>query len=1016
MSGDFILFYLSVIVSLVIIYLLGNIRESGKRDRRMVSLYPVAIAMHGWLILNAVSVVVNPESFEYVHNIKMVFICIVPYASAWFFINFSESKLVHSRLLQCALLTIPAIDLLALFTNPLHNLYFTQYSYPRPEPGPIFMIHLVLAGLTMLISIIILFRYIFKNIRRYPTMIFIGIGIVLPFTLNLVYAFNILGISRDISPLTFIFTVLFFYYFANVSAIDPASRLNSALTEITNRPELTSGKTEDAAGVIAEIAGQALKSSRVGIWKANSDFTILSGVSSYDIITEKCTIQDDLDISECTRYSELLKTERLIITNDAKKTNPLSPILNKYETNLRSFLDAPIRIGGRLVGVVCIEQDKCVEYPYNREWTRDEQNFASSLADFMALAIESAERYALTLRLETLMNNLPGMVYRCLSDIPDLTFTFVSEGSLELTGYSPEELIDNSTIRFFDIVHPEDGAELEKLYREGLESNAAIETTFRIIAKDGTEKWIWERSYISEYSPDGTALFLEGYFTDITDLRRLEMAEIASRAKSEFLANMSHEIRTPVSAVLGMVDLASRSFPDDATLDYLSNIKIAGTQLLTVINDILDISKVESGMIELQQEKYNVHSMIHDIVTMICVRMGDKSFDFVVDDDPGLPSEMIGDEVRIKQIILNLLTNALKFTEQGHIIFSINADKCEEEGYYKLNVSVSDTGVGIRERDISALFDNFAQFDTRKNKGIIGTGLGLAITKNLVELMGGEIIVESTYGEGSCFSFYVIQKVENEKSISKLTADENRKAAVWKPDAVKAAVLAKKIRKLGVDCEIIHTPENISQFSHVFFDASKLNELADIECPGTKLFAVARRYIDKEQMKPNMEFVEVPFTSILAARLLGVTDDTQLNTGIDDGAELHLTDTRLLVVDDIEINLLIAQETLVEYGCTVDVASSGALAIEMIKENDYDLVLMDHMMPEMDGIDVTKAIREMPEEKYKNIAIVALTANVVGDVRDMFIESGMNDFLAKPLDIKEIERVLREWIPKEKVR
>jgi len=1014
MFGDFVIFFLSVAISLVMIYLLGKIRDSGKRDRRMTSLYPVAIAMHGWLVLNAITIVVKPDYFEFVYNIMMVFICLVPYTSAWFFVNFSESKLVHSRLLRSILIIIPAVDLLLLFTNPLHNLYFTLYNSPRPVPGPIFTIHLIVAGLTVLIFTIILFRYIIKNIRSSPSLAFIGVAVTLPFVLNMLYSFNLLGVTRDVSPLSFVFTILFFYYFANVSGIDPASRLNSALAEITNHTELISGNIEEAAGIIAAIACKATKSSRVGIWKANSDATSLTCFSYYDSAKDECTEQDYLDISDCDEYRELLKTERIIITNDAHKPNPLTPILSSYQPGIQSFLDAPIRIGSSLAGVVCIEQDKCVEHPYNREWTKDEQNFATSLADFMALVIESSERYALTRRTEALMNNLPGMVYQCLNDMPELTFTFVSEGSLALLGYTPDELIGNKSVRFFDLVHPDDRKELDELYTEGLKENAPIETTFRMIAKDGTVKWIWERSYVTDHDLDGDAYIIEGFFTDITEKQKLEIAEMASRAKSEFLANMSHEIRTPASSVIGMVELAEKSFPKNITLDYLSNIKTAGTQLLDVINDILDISKVESGMVELKQEKYNIHSTIHDIVTMTFVRTGDKSFDFIVDDDPDLPAEMIGDEVRIKQIILNLLTNAIKFTEHGHIIFSISAEKCEKEGFYRLNVAVKDTGVGIRDVDFNSLFENFSQFDTRKNKDIVGTGLGLAITKKLIEMMDGEIFVESTYGEGSCFSFYIIQRVENEKPISKLVADENRRAAVWKPNILKANMLAEKIRKLGVDCDVIYTPETISQYTHVFFDAVNLNEVADIECPGTKLFAVAHKYIDKDKMTPNMEFVEVPFTSILAARLLGSTLDARTGATEKTEAALHFDDARMLVVDDIDINLIIAQETFLLYCDTVDTASSGAAAIEMVRENDYDIIFMDHMMPEMDGIDVTKAIRAMPEEKYKELPIVALTANVVGDVRDMFIENGMNDFLAKPLDINEVERVLKEWLPKEK--
>jgi len=260
-----------------------------------------------------------------------------------------------------------------------------------------------------------------------------------------------------------------------------------------------------------------------------------------------------------------------------------------------------------------------------------------------------------------------------------------------------------------------------------------------------------------------------------------------------------------------------------------------------------------------------------------------------------------------------------------------------------------------------------------------------------------------------------MQKVENEKPISRLTADENRKAAVWKPNTVNANILAEKIRKLGAECEIIHNPDNIGQYTHVFFDTASLSELTDIECPGTKLFAVARNYVDREKMTPNMEFTEVPFTSIMAAKLLGAEVDNRYTKTNEEETTLQLRDTRLLVVDDIDINLIIAAETLSQYSGVVDVANSGAEAIELIKKNDYDMVFMDHMMPEMDGVDVTRIIRAIPDEKYKKLPIVALTANVVGDVRDMFLENGMNEFLAKPLEHKEIENVLRTWLPKEKI-
>jgi len=792
MIRELMLFTSSILVSFAIIYLLGKIRDSSRRDRRMLSFYSMSVAMLGWIITNAFTVVVDPGYFEFMTTVKMIFVCIIPYVSAWFIINFSESKLAKSSLIRTLLIAIPSIDILVLLTNPLHYLYYVTNDYPAPVIGPLWMVHLVLAVITLVFMSVLLIRHIAKNIHRSPLLLLAGISIMLPFILNMFYSFNLGGMIYDISPLGFFITVVFFYYYINISGSDHVSKLNRALAEISELPEIAFSHPEDAAALLAAKGCIALEADRVGIWRISDDFDRLISLVSYDSNKDECTVDEDLDISECTQYKVLLQTERLIVTNDARLPNPLTPVLGTYHPGICSFLDAPIRISGKLVGVVCVEQNKNIQYPHKRTWTIDEQNFASSLADFMALTISSAEQ------------------------------------------------------------------------------------------------------------------------------RRLEAAELASRAKSEFLARMSHEIRTPMSAVLGMTDLAIRSFPKETTVEYLTNIKTAGNQLLTIINDVLDISKVEAGAVTLVQEKYSIHSMIHDIVMMINVRASEKALHFTVQDDPDLPAEMIGDETRIKQVIINLLTNAVKFTEKGSILLSISAAKAKKSKEYKLKVSVEDTGIGIHEEDIDYLFDSFTQFDTRMNKGILGTGLGLAITKNLVELMGGEVYVESEYGKGSCFSFYVMQKVEDETPLSELTAEEKRKA--W-----------------------------------------------------------ALQKSDEEQ------------------------------------SELRLKDVRFLVVDDIEINLIIAEEALLRYGGSVDAADCGAKAIDLVKANEYDMVFMDHMMPELDGIDVTRIVRAMDNGKYKSLPIVALTANVVGDVREKFFDSGMNDFLSKPMEDREVERVLREWLPKEKI-
>jgi PAS domain S-box-containing protein len=797
------------------------------------------------------------------------------------------------------------------------------------------------------------------------------------------------------------------------------NNLSNALAKITKSPALTAGILEDAANIIAEEGCHALDTHRIGIWRfidTADTGQMLKSIASYNIVTGVHVVQEDFPLSERPQYVQLLHTERLIVIHNALETDVLSNLQESYGPDICSLLDAPIRMGGELVGVVCIEQDRCEAFPEQRIWTSEEQNFSSSLADFVALAMESAKRRRLMRRTETLMSNLPGMVYQCLNDPPYFTFTFVSEGCQALVGYRPEELLGNSAVKFFDMVHPDDVGPLERLNAETLSIGLPLETTFRIIMKDGTIKWIWERSRVVETNPDGSPHLLEGFYTDITEQRRLEAAELANRAKSEFLANMSHEIRTPMNAILGMTDLALRNSPNDTVFEYLGNIKNAASSLLTIINDILDFSKIEAGAIELLPDTYDIHSLVNDITAMIRMRIDDKPLDFIVDDDPDMPLEMHGDVARIKQVAINLLTNAVKFTRAGHVVFSIGAEDTGQGGLYKLNISVTDTGIGLRQEEIPLLFGTFSQLDTRKNRGIEGTGLGLAISKKLVEIMGGAIDVQSEYGKGSCFSFYVMQRVEQPKPAVSLPDASRHRVALMFSNPVKADILRKNFSRMGVSCDILHSPDRFPEYSHAFFDWGRRTSVDKAACPDTELVAVSPSFVVNAGAQEGMTVVHSPLTSAVLAKLLdsGISG-ADGNTASAEKLSLRLIGARLLVVDDNAINLLIAENLLLEYGATVDVAASGAESVQLVRQHDYDIVFMDHMMPEMDGLDATRIIRAMPEEKFRTLPIVALTANVIGDAREMLINGGMNDFLAKPLEVREIERALREWLPPAKL-
>ncbi len=792
--------------------------------------------------------------------------------------------------------------------------------------------------------------------------------------------------------------------------------LSEALARITNSPTLTTGNFQDAALIIAKEGAHALDVTRVSIWNVYPNNKQMECVLRYNAENGLVDKAEDFSLDSSESYFEALQVNR-IIRADHDSPEALAVFEDVYDGNITAMLDAPVRVRGELVGVICLEQNH-----HQRIWSPEEMNFASSLADFLALAKSSA-LYAKAIddlnmtkkRADRLMANLPGAIYQCLNEPPTYRFTYVSEGCYPLYGYTPEELTREGGVRFFDLVHPEDVQALADINLKTLDVGLPLDTTFRVIARDGTIKWVWERSRVAEFTPDGEPYVLEGFLSDITEQRRLESAELANQAKSTFLANMSHEIRTPMNAILGMSDIALRHGSTAQVEECLQNIKGAAGSLLAIINDILDFSKIEAGAIEIMPEPYYVESFINDIVSLINVRLGRKNIEFFIDDYHATPNILIGDSIRIKQVLINLLTNALKFTYEGHIRLNIGAEPAEKGEKTFLKVSVEDTGIGIRREDLPVLFNTFSQLDTKKNRNIEGTGLGLAITKSLVEEMGGSISVTSTYGKGSCFSFEIPQEVEENTPLLEKKDFGKIKAGVWLESKVKAEFLCQKLAHMGFEAHLIANETEIANYTHVFVDYYKLDSLDLSAFPETYIIAISRNYFEGKDMPDNVTVAYTPLTTIVMARLLeGTVYHAGDSAGRDAGFSLKTHGVRALVVDDNSINLIITQSVLEEYDIAVDTVLSGEEAINNVKKVAYDVIFMDHMMPKMDGVEATQHIRALNGDRFSVVPIVALTANAVGDVRSGFIKAGMNDFLSKPLIIKELERVLRQWLPTDK--
>jgi signal transduction histidine kinase/CheY-like chemotaxis protein/HPt (histidine-containing phosphotransfer) domain-containing protein len=513
-----------------------------------------------------------------------------------------------------------------------------------------------------------------------------------------------------------------------------------------------------------------------------------------------------------------------------------------------------------------------------------------------------------------------------------------------------------------------------------------------------------------------------------------EEAEAANHTKSNFLASMSHEIRTPMNAITGMAELLLRGELSDEARGYAQDIKQAGTNLISIINDILDFSKIEAGKLEIIPVKYLLSSLVNDSANIIRMRLMEKPIRFFTNIDGNIPNSLIGDEVRLRQIVLNLLSNAVKYSNKGHIGLSITAEKWEA-GQVWLNITVTDTGKGIKPEDQARLFGDYVQVDTRKNRGIEGAGLGLAITRRLCRIMGGDITVESEYGAGSAFTVIIPQGIDSPEPLAAVEDAENKKVLVYERRLIYAKSVCWSLENMRVPYTMVTEQDDFAaalyqtEWFYVFSGYGLYEKIKPLmERPNTAFFKGRKPPLalmmecGTEACIPNVRFMPLPVQSLSIANILNGKADHQnyFESSVNsDAIRFTVSHARILVVDDIATNLKVIQGLLVPYRAAVDTCLSGLQAIELIKravseKREYDVVFMDHMMPNMDGIETTAIIRALEGEYFRTVPIIALTANAVVGMRETFIKSGFNDFIAKPIDISKLDEMLALWIPKEK--
>jgi signal transduction histidine kinase/CheY-like chemotaxis protein len=558
---------------------------------------------------------------------------------------------------------------------------------------------------------------------------------------------------------------------------------------------------------------------------------------------------------------------------------------------------------------------------------------------------------------------------------------------------------------------------MKRTFQEVMEHSGYVTKDFET-TMDGKNYWFMLRStLLGEKSP---ARLFE--WIDISSIMQAKNeAESAARAKSDFLANISHEIRTPMNAIIGMTDLMLSNPLETEQAARADTIKGAAFSLLNIINDILDFSKIDARKMEIFPRPFDFASFINDTVNMVNLKAAAAGLAFTTAISKDIPPLINADEIRLKQCLVNILGNAVKFTSKGYIHLVIWPEFLDN-GDLKLHFSVKDTGRGIKQEDMGKLFTEFQQVDTRKNRNIIGTGLGLAITNRLVELMGGGINVESVYGEGSTFSFYVICPGPHEGKLVGLDHPEKLRVLCYEPVACNARAFRNMLESLEVDGEVCGEIDRARAllkgggFTHVFLDGSGKEELAEFYGNSAVNFTLLKEVPEKFDSLILNSLSRPVLINTLADVLNGKKDYQKRRAENSKGAAVSFAvrDARMLIVDDNPVNLVVVRGLLSRYGIATDTAGGGEDAVNLVQRNGYDIVFMDHMMPGMDGLDATKIIRNLGG-RFKGIIIIALTANAVSGVREQFLEAGMNDFLAKPIIISELQDILRKYLPAEKI-
>ena len=620
---------------------------------------------------------------------------------------------------------------------------------------------------------------------------------------------------------------------------------------------------------------------------------------------------------------------------------------------------------------------------------------------------------------------------------------YVNRKFTEITGYSYDEVMGKNP-RVLNA-----GVQPKKFYIKLWETIRSGNTWYGEFC-NRKKNWeiFWEAATISPLTNDkGEVESFVAIKEDITEKKRAEVelmkakrkAEAATKAKSDFLANMSHEIRTPMNAILGLSNLALKTDLTDKQFDYINKIDSSAKALLGIINDILDFSKIEAGKLTMERIDFDLNDVMYNLSNMISLRAQEKELELIFNIHPNTPSKLIGDPLRLGQVLLNLANNAVKFTEVGEIVIDIDPVEFDKE-VATLKFSIKDTGIGMSKEQISNLFNSFQQGDSSTTRKYGGSGLGLAISKRFITIMGGDIEVESVVGEGSCFTFtanFGVKDLDKESYITPEYLNDLKVLVVDDNDTFRG-VIVENLVEFGFDVKGLSSGKAALD---LIVDKRELFDLIfiDWQMPEIDGIEICRRIKQEKSLEKQPKIIMItgfgredvmklaedlnldgfllkPIThSLLYDAIINVYGkqknyrSARINNQqfIPDGFD-QIRGAKILVVEDNEINRQVATELLENEGFFIDTAENGKIALDQIGNNSYDLVLLDLQMPVMDGFTATEEIRK--DKRFDKLPLVALTADAVSGVNERALEVGMDDFITKPINPDSLFKTLVKWI------